>query len=229
MSFLNPPRDWSVGEVLTAAHMDEISAALTALGPGTAGTTISGIQTATGAVDGMRAILRNNVGDRMALVYDSNLGKWVGPEVSYPLLAGTDSFAGSGIASGAAVEALTAARSIAIPCKPWTTAGLKPQVRFRGMFGLDFTGSTTSREVRAYLFGFNAGATNPYGNGAGTSNVTLGAAAASPSFHVTPWDSPGTTPDFDWMFPSFYFVGIGTGTYAYAAKHVSAAVRWVSI
>ena len=193
------------------------------------GATIAAIAAAVGGPgQGKRALLRNSLGDRMALVYDAALGKWIGPEIWYPLLSGADTFTGAGMAPGGVAEQLGTSRAPILAGKPWADAGLTLQVRQQGLFGMDFSGSVISRETGIYIYGANVGDSSPYANKAFTAVIPITAPSGAPTLHSRGWDNP--TGPLSWNLLTFglYFYGNGAGTYAYKAQSVSLGVRWVS-
>ena len=126
------------------------------------GTTIAAIAAAVGgAAQGKRALLRAANGSRMALVYDSVLGKWVGPELTLaPILPESNPMSGSGIGSGVVVatDALGRAESIS---GLWRDCGLDLQACWVARLGMDFSGATTNRFFTARFYGFHDGAPEP--------------------------------------------------------------------
>lgn len=190
------------------------------------GTTIAAIAAAVGgAAQGKRAMLRNANNDRMALVYDSALGKWVGPEIVCPIITGANTFGGSGFASGAIVSCSVSSAPI-LRCRAWINAGLIPQLRLRGQFDIGFTGAPATREVVSVIYCHDEGGTNPYAAGGNVLSVPISTPLASIG-HAWAGPTIGAV-TFDWMLASFYLTATGTGTWGATVKNVNAVIRWVS-
>lgn len=124
------PRTWVVGEIATAAQFnthlrDNISALV-----GQAAT-VSALQTAIGAADGIRGRLRagSTPFEYLDVVYDATYGKWVTPAVLTATVSTASATAGATIGSYTEFN-FNFTGTPWVRWAVWDTAGLKPQIRF---------------------------------------------------------------------------------------------------
>jgi hypothetical protein len=180
-------------------------------------TTIAGLGTvADGAIGKIRwGAVAPNVGV-LPLVYDATLGKWVS-EAKWARMP----FGGNltGVATWSIVSMLT------MPFRPLDVAGLKPQLRWCGNIGPDFTGRTLYVNNGHLAIDLTR-----------TSSIGLGEATQAGAY-VARTDGQATVYDSGWVdLTPGYAVGdlIGAcllaaasagGIYFYGTSH---GIRWVS-
>lgn len=225
------PRTWVTNEIVTAAQLNtHVRDELLALGPSTIGTTISGIQTAVGAVDGMRARVRagSTPYDFITLTYDATYAKWVSEPSSYVVKTATVNDTGFTTNTWKQFSTTSDAKLPLLPWRVLDTAGLRPQLRVTFQGGAGATGTFTDAFLRPAAYSGDTSGTMGYISVWTGSPSTVNNGADELRF--------GSWTNIDGGYTVKDLLGIGafdgkvtgTGTLNINIAQITVSIRWVS-